>query len=205
VKPLREDASLGIENDALIQTQKDLQKQVQKIHRIYRQPALIEEYIDGRELNISIIGNEKPLILPISEIDFSTLPAGLPKICGYAAKWQEKSPEFAHTIPQCPAKLSSALRKKIKEISLHTYQILECRDYARVDIRLDAKGSPFVLEINANPDISPDAGMTRSAKIAGFSYPEFIGQIVEHALSRSVYSPISRRHRKVSIKSEAYV
>lgn len=189
VKPLKEDASLGIDNESLVKDESSLQRQVKKIHQNYSQPALLEEYIDGRELNVSIIGNSEPRALPISEIDFSSLPPELPKICGYAAKWENQSLEFRHTLPICPAPLSPEIEKKVVEISLKVYQIMECRDYARVDIRLDAQGTPYVLEVNANPDISPDAGLIRSARAAGFSYEEFIGYIVELAKERKFNLP----------------
>jgi D-alanine-D-alanine ligase len=184
-KPVFEDGSLGIDNYAYATNPQDLHWQVRRIHRLYRQPALAEEYIEGRELNVSIIGNEKLEVLPISEIDFSTLPSGLPRICGYAAKWLEESREYSHTQPLCPASLSPRIRKKVEDISLQTYRILDCRDYARVDIRLSPRGIPYVLEINANPDISLDAGMVRSAMTAGYSYNEFISRIVELAFARS--------------------
>lgn len=184
IKPLREDASLGIDNEAFIPDEKTLKQRVQKIYRGYGQPVLVEEYIDGRELNVSILGNESPQALPISEIDFSSMPPGLPRICSYAAKWVENSPEFSSTVPRCPASLSSPLEKKVKEVSLAAYRIMECRDYARVDIRLSPQGIPYVLEVNANPDISQDAGMTRSAKTAGFTYTEFIARIVEISWAR---------------------
>ncbi|MGB9699963.1 MAG: D-alanine--D-alanine ligase family protein [Thermodesulfobacteriota bacterium] len=189
VKPLREDASLGIDNESLVKDENSLKRQIKKIHQHYGQPALLEEYIEGRELNVSIIGNTEPRALPISEIDFSSLPPELPKICGYAAKWEAQSLEFRHTLPICPAPLSPELEKKVVEISLKVYQIMECRDYARVDIRLDAQGTPYVLEVNANPDISPDAGLIRSAKAAGFTYEEFIAYIVELAKERRPHLP----------------
>lgn len=185
VKPLREDGGLGIDNNAFVLSEKEFKQQVQRIHEKYVQPALVEEYIDGRELNVSIIGNEEPEVLPISEIDFSTLPPGLPKICGYTAKWVEGSEEFIHTVPRCPAHLPPKIEKKVREVSFSSYRIIECRDYGRVDVRLSPEGTPYVLEVNANPDISPDAGMTRSAKNAGFTYATFIGRIVELAWARS--------------------
>ena len=184
-KPDYEDGSLGIDNDAFAADEKVLRRKVKSIHRSYRQPALVEEYIGGRELNVSIIGNEKAKTLPISEIDFSSMPAGMPKICSYAAKWMEGSREFAHTQPLCPADLKPDIRKRVNDFALKSYRILDCRDYARVDIRLSTRGVPYVLEINANPDISPDSGMVRSALAAGFSYDSFISRIVEVALARS--------------------
>lgn len=185
VKPLKEDASLGIDNDALVKDSASLLRQAEKIHRLHHQPALVEEYIEGRELNVSILGNEVPQVLPISEIDFSTLPPHLPRICGYEAKWVETTPEFSHTVPLCPAPLPPKLEKRVREVALRSYRLMDCRDYARVDIRLSPDGIPYVLEINANPDISPDAGMPRSASAAGLAYPQLIGRIAELALSRS--------------------
>ena len=187
-KPVYEDGSLGIDNYAFAADPKDLRRQIRRIHRLYRQPALVEEYIEGRELNVSIIGNETLQVLPVSEIDFSTMPAGLPRICSYAAKWMEESREYSHTQPLCPASLPPRIRRRVEEISLQTYRIVDCRDYARVDIRLSSRGIPYVLEINANPDISLDAGMVRSAISAGYSYNEFISKIVEMALARSLCS-----------------
>ncbi len=184
-KPVFEDGSLGIDNDAFVGDERVLRRKVRSIHRSYRQPALVEDFIRGRELNVSIIGNEKPEVLPISEIDFSSMPAGLPKICSYAAKWVEGSREFAHTQPLCPADLKRDIRERVKAVALQSYRILDCRDYARVDIRLSPRGVPYVLEVNANPDISPDSGMVRSAKAAGYSYESFISRIAEFALARS--------------------
>jgi D-alanine-D-alanine ligase len=185
VKPLKEDASLGIDNDALVKDSASLFRQAEKIHQSLHQSALVEEYIEGRELNVSILGNEDPQILPISEIDFSTLPPHLPRICGYDAKWVETTPEFNHTVPLCPASLLPRLEKRVREVALLSYRLMDCRDYARVDIRLSPDGTPYVLEINANPDISPDAGMPRSAAAAGLSYPQLIDRIAELAFFRS--------------------
>jgi D-alanine-D-alanine ligase len=183
IKPLLEDASLGIDNDAYIPDEKTLKQQVQKVHQGYGQ-VLVEEYIEGRELNVSILGNKKPQVLPISEIDFSSMPPGLPRICSYAAKWVENSREFSSTVPRCPTSLPVKVEEEVKRVSLEAYRMMDCQDYARVDIRLSAEGIPYVLEINANPDISPDAGMTRSAKTAGYTYPEFIALMVETSWNR---------------------
>ena len=184
VKPLLEDASLGIDNEAFVRDETALLRQIQKIYQVHKQPVLIEEYIEGRELNVSILGPDPLDVLPISEIDFSTLPPGLPKICSYAAKWEEESREYVSTLPVCPAPLSPQVESQVKEISLQAYRIMECRDYGRVDIRLSAEDIPYVLEVNANPDISTDAGMPRSAKAAGLDYDQLIGRIVETAWAR---------------------
>jgi D-alanine-D-alanine ligase len=184
VKPLCEDASLGIDNDAFVRDERALMKQVRKISREYGPSVLIEEFIEGRELNVSILGNEDPRVLPISEIDFSSMPAGLPKICGYSAKWEKESEEFCNTVPRCPVVFPSEIENKIFQVSLQSFYIMGCCDYARIDIRLSPDGIPYVLEVNANPDISPDAGIIRSAKSGGIPYADFIGGIVELALAR---------------------
>ena len=201
IKPLREDASLGIDNDAYIPDEKTLKQQVQRIHQGYGQ-VLVEEYIEGRELNVSILGNNQPQVLPISEIDFSSMPPGLPRICSYAAKWVENSREFSSTVPRCPTSLPAKVEEEVKRVSLEAYRLMDCRDYARVDIRLSTEGTPYVLEINANPDISPDAGMTRSAKMAGYMYPEFIARIVEISWTRNGSLPSRGRSRRASRKKE---
>jgi D-alanine-D-alanine ligase len=201
IKPLLEDASLGIDNDAYIPDEKTLKQQVQRVHQGYGQ-VLVEEYIEGRELNVSILGNNKPQVLPISEIDFSSMPPGLPRICSYAAKWVENSREFSSTVPRCPTSLPSKVEEEVKRVSLEAYRIMDCRDYARVDIRLSAEGTPYVLEINANPDISPDAGMTRSAKTAGYTYPEFIARIVEISWTRNDSLPSRGRSRRAPRQKE---
>ncbi len=181
VKPLREDASLGISKKSFVKNKSELKSQLEYIRSRYRQPALVEEYIDGRELNVTILGNSEPSVLPISEISFEFTEE--PKIVDYSAKWFKESEEYWKTKPICPAKLDTSMERKIEKTALAAYRILHCRDYARVDIRL-RNGVPFVLEVNPNPDISPDAGVARSLNASGISYEEFIRRIVSFALSR---------------------
>jgi D-alanine-D-alanine ligase len=124
-------------------------------------------------------------VLPISEIDFTKLPSGYPKIVTYNAKWVKDSPEFDGTVGTCPAQLDPAVEQQVREIALRAYQLMEIRDYARVDLRLDASNMPYVLEVNPNPDISCDAGFARSARTAGMEFDDMIAKIVETALERS--------------------
>lgn len=184
VKPLREDASAGIENSSVVRDFENLQKRVEKIVTEFKQPALVEEYIDGRELNVAILGNTFPRVLPISEIDFSGLPEGYPRIVTYNAKWLEGSPEYNGTVGKCPADLPADVEAEVSDIALRAYRIMEVRDYARVDIRLDGENKPYVLEVNPNPDISRDAGYIRSAKAAGLSFEDVMEEIVRMALER---------------------
>jgi D-alanine-D-alanine ligase len=185
VKPSREDASIGIDNDSIVETAAALRKRVRHIVNQYDQPAIVEEYIAGREINVAIIGNKQPIALPISEIDFSGLPDQYPKIVTYNAKWMQGTPEFVGTVGQCPADLPPEVEKKVKEIALKVYRIIGLRDYARIDMRLTKNLSPYVIEANPNPDISDDAGFARSARAYGLSFEETVCTIVEHALERS--------------------
>lgn len=181
VKPRAEDASLGITADSVVTTDKTLRDRVQFIHETYRQEALIEEFIEGRELNVAVLGDRRYETLPISEIVFGE---GLVRpIVSYDGKWLETSDEFARTRPVCPAPLRSKEDMLIRDVALRACKILECRDYARVDIRL-REGVPYILEVNANPDISPDAGLARAAKIAGITYPALIERILDMAMHR---------------------
>ncbi len=185
VKPSREDASVGIEEKSVVYNQNDLKKRVRYIFEEFEQPALVEEYIDGRELNVAILGNKPPLALPISEIDFSGLTEGMHHIVSYAAKWMHGTIQYEGTKGVCPAPVSAAQEARIKDIALRCYQIIGCRDYARVDLRLTKEGVPYVLEVNPNPDISDDAGFARSARATGLTFHGTIGKIVELALERS--------------------
>ncbi|HEY6953128.1 MAG TPA: ATP-grasp domain-containing protein [Bacteroidota bacterium] len=185
VKPAFEDASVGIENASVVENVAALRKRIRFILQNFDQPALVEEYIEGRELNVAIIGNKRPIVLPISEIDFSTLPEGYPRIVTYNAKWVEGTDEFAGTKGVCPADVPPEIERKAKEIALKAYRIMGLRDYGRIDMRLDKKGQLFVLEVNPNPDISDSAGFARSARAYGLTPTEAINRIVEYALERT--------------------
>ncbi|MFH0897860.1 MAG: ATP-grasp domain-containing protein [Candidatus Bathyarchaeota archaeon] len=181
VKPLSEDGSIGITKESFIKNNVELKKRVGYIIERYRQLALVEKYIDGRELNIAILGDNKTQVLPISEIVFKF--SHEPKIVDYTAKWFKDSEEYKNTIPICPAKLEQPIKDLVEKQAEQAYLALYCRDYARVDIRLDGE-IPYVLEVNPNPDISPDGGFARSLKAAEIPYEEFIREILCSALQR---------------------
>lgn len=185
VKPSREDASVGIDSNSVVYSLNDLRKRVRYILEQFDQPALIEEYIDGRELNVAILGNRKPSVLPISEIDMSTLPKQYHRIITYNAKWIKGTDEYEHTNGVCPAPLPVELEVSLKEMALKAYQLVGCRDYARVDFRLSKENKPYILEVNPNPDISDEAGFARSARAAEYKFEELISKIVELALERT--------------------
>jgi len=185
VKPSHEDASVGIDNGSIVDTIAGVRKRVRYIFQNFDQPAIVDEYIEGRELNVAIIGNRRPIILPISEIDFSGLPENYPHIVTYNAKWMEGTDEYKGTVGVCPAQVSAEIERQAKDIALKCYRIMGCRDYARVDMRLDKNNNLHVIEVNPNPDISDDAGFARSARAYGFSFDEIINKIVEYALERT--------------------
>ena len=181
LKLLKEDASIGVSEFSVVNDFKGLRRQFNFLIRTYRQDVIIEEYIDGRELNCAILGQTP---LPVSEIKFSGLPADLPKIVTYDGKWMDGSIYYNNTVPKCPAKLSKNLKQKVEETALSAFNAMNCRDYARVDLRVNKKGIPFVIEVNPNPDISRDSGFARAAEAAGISYSELLKTITEFPLFR---------------------
>ena len=184
VKPSRQDASLGINSNSVCHAPEQLEKQILYIHEVYGQEALVEEYLDGREFNVSVMGDRNPEVLAVSEINFSGLPDDEPRIVSYRAKWDEASSVFNSTVPICPAPISKRLENRIRDIALRSYECIGCRDYARIDMRSDSRGRIYVLEVNPNPDISPNAGFARAARAAGYSYSEMVLRISEAAVER---------------------
>jgi D-alanine-D-alanine ligase len=182
VKPSREDASTGINNLSVVHNIEDTKKQIKFVYNLVKQPILLEEYIEGREINVAILGNKEPEILPVSEIDFNLLPENLPKIVTYNAKWLTDSVEYKGTNSVCPANLDKKIQENLKSIALDVYSLFDCSGYARVDFRLDSNNIPYILEINPNPDISKDAGFYRAAKTYGYSYAGMLKKIVELGL-----------------------
>ncbi len=184
VKPAFEDASVGIENDSIVQNQRQLNERVDYVLTYFFQPALVEEFIDGRELNIAVLGDTEPRALPISEIDFAEMPDHLYNIVSYQAKWDPQHEAYHKTIPSCPAILPVSVETKAKAIALKAFKTMGCRDYARVDMRLNKKKELFVLEVNPNPDLTEGAGFMRSADAAGYSYVRALKKIIKLAWAR---------------------
>jgi D-alanine-D-alanine ligase len=186
IKPNAEDASLGVYPDSVVRDEDSLRRQVRRCLDNYNQPALVEAFIDGREFNVSVMEDGEVVPLPVSEIDFSAMPKDLPRIVGYDAKWFEDHPLYQKTPPVCPAAIDDELRIKIQGLAVGAFRTMGCRDYARVDFRMDAKGRPFILEVNPNPDISTNAGYARALNAGGIAYASFWGTMVENALKRRV-------------------
>lgn len=189
VKPSMEDASLGIEDESVVSDKKQLYERVQFILERFKQKVLIEEFIDGRELNVAVIGDRSPRVLPISEIDFSLMPSHLNNIVSYQAKWDPYHEAYHMARPICPSILPKEVELKAKDLALRAFTTLGARDYARVDMRLSKNNELFVLEINPNPDLTEDAGFMRSSKAAGYSFRRTLKRIVDMAWSRRVKTP----------------
>ena len=186
VKPVREDASIGIDNNSIVTTVEALNERIAFVHREFKQPALVEEYIDGRELNVAVLAAQDGTFetLPISEILFDAMPEGNPRIVSYEAKWVEDSPLYKTTIPKCPADLSEAIAAQARSIALKAANAVGLRDYGRIDMRLRDDGALFVLEANPNPDISQDAGFIRACLTSGLTHSEAINSIASQAVRR---------------------
>ncbi len=184
VKPAFEDASVGIDFNAVVHNNSELTAKINYIFNEFKQAALIEEYIDGRELNVAVMGDENPMVLPISEIDFSGMPDHFPNIVSYQAKWDPLHEAYHKTIPICPAILPKKIQAKAEKIALTAFKAMGVRDYARIDMRLSTNNELFVLEVNPNPDLTESAGFMRSAEAAGFAYDEVLEKLIQFALVR---------------------
>jgi len=185
VKPRADDASHGLSENSVVFDMGALFQEVKAtVERYDGAKALVEEFLPGREFNVTVFGNSLPEVLPLSEIIY-TLPTGLPKILTFAAKWEPESSYFQNTNVKCPATVSPELAAELRSTALAAFKVIGCRGYARVDMRLDSDGRPVVMEVNANPDLSPDAGTVRQAKEAGMSYKGIVSRIIEFAMEKA--------------------
>lgn len=185
IKPAYQDGSFGIEMDSVVRNYDALIKKVSEVYAECKQDVLIEEYIDGREFSIGLVGNENPIFLPAYEMLFKDF-GGKPKVITYEAKWVIDHEDYKNTQSECPAKISNQLLGKIRKISLKCYKVFKCTGYARIDFRMDAKGRLYVLEINTNPSILKSSEFVYSAKVYGWSFSQLLDQIVKFA-AESVY------------------
>ena len=186
VKPLFSDASEGIDADSVVKVPgASLQKKIKKIHDQLGQPAVVEQFIAERELNVSVLEhNGKAEVIAIAEIDFSAFEKDQPRIVDYSAKWHPDSFGFNNTPRVLPAPISKRAAKLVEKYALAAWETIGCVDYARVDFRMDGEENPFVLEVNPNPDISPDAGFAAAVEFAGLAYEDFIRIVLENAAGR---------------------
>ncbi len=189
VKPSLEGSSKGVTDKALVQNRRELLAQLEWVLTTYRQPALVEEFLPGREFTVALLGNGDSLrVLPIVEINFDTLPSGVNPIYSYEAKWLWDREEDPLQIFSCPAPLEPMLQRAIEETCKRAFTVLGCRDWARIDVRLDARGVPSIIELNPLPGILPrpeqNSCFPKAARAAGLSYEELILGVVEAACDR---------------------
>jgi len=183
VKPLRCDASIGIDGHSLVENAHELMKRVVAIHEKVGDSALAEEYIEGREFYVGVLGNQDPLALPPIEVDFSGLPEGKPHVLDARAKWSERSVEFKGTKTKL-AEVPDELRARLHKVSLDAYRALRVCDYGRIDLRLAQTGDIYVIEVNASCYLEQASEFATAAAAAGIDYPNLVKRVVEAAQER---------------------
>jgi D-alanine-D-alanine ligase len=184
VKPLSEDGSIGIEAASVVTSVKELMERIHYVHEEFDSPALIEEYIEGREIYAAILGCEKPEALPLVEMDLSKLPEGTPRIASTEVKWEKETEAYKRTRSQIVEDLDEKTTAKLQDTALAAYQALKLRDYGRVDMRLTPKGQVYVIEANPNPWLSSGAEFAMAARKSGRTYTDLMRDIVDLAMAR---------------------
>jgi D-alanine-D-alanine ligase len=187
VQASQEHAGIGLDRHSVVHSKKDLRLKVREIVQNYNQPALAQRFLPGREFNVGIVGGNRMRVLPLAEMDYTELPAGIPPIMSYAAKWVETSAEYQHTSVICPANVEPELARQISSVALRAFRAVGGRGYGRVDMRLDEADRPCVLEVNCNPCLDQGIGLARSAESAGISYAQLLQMIIRAALERTPY------------------
>jgi D-alanine-D-alanine ligase len=183
VKPEREDGSTGIERNAVVYEPRALRDRVAAIIETLHQPAVVQRYVHGREIGVSLLGWPVPRVLPPGEILFGGLPAGHPHILTFSSKWDPESIDWTGT-SSVPAVLRPPELRRVAAVGRRAFEVLGLRDYGRVDMRLDERGVPYVIDVNPNCDLSADGGFALAAARAGLSYPDFVWEILRSALRR---------------------
>ncbi|HPH26550.1 MAG TPA: D-alanine--D-alanine ligase [Pseudomonadota bacterium] len=202
VKLAEEDGSLGLTSKSVCFTENELRLQLAQMRERYpRHPLLIEQYIDGREIYVSMLGNRPMRLLHMLEIDFSLLPKDLPRIVSYDGKWKPSSIEYRGTVSGPVGALDKETRARIEEVALRSFEALAVCDYGRCDIRLSSDGTPYVLEVNANCDVSDGAGYSRAGMYAGISYDQLVEQIVFAAIKRNAHAVASHEFDQPTLYS----
>ncbi len=189
VKPLHEGSSKGIYNSSLVNSRDELNAEISRILRDYNQPSIIEDYLDGKEFTVALLGNGKSArVLPIVEINMDTLPTDFPKIYSYEVKWYFDTRENKLDIFTCPAKISEKLQKRIETICLEAYKALRIKDWARMDVRCDKNENPYIIEVNPLPGILPNPDdnscFPKAAREVGMDYDKLVQMVLNLAIER---------------------
>ena len=184
VKPAREDGSIGIEFNAVVNSIRELMERIDWLHANFDSPVLIEEYVDGREMYVGIIGNDNPIALPVIELDLSKLPEGRPRIAGAEVKWGKGTRAYRDTKSAIAEDLSEETMALLQQTAVAVFQALELRDYARIDMRLRPDGRVAVIEANPNPWLASKAEFAMAARKSGRNYTQLIEELVDLAMAR---------------------
>src|SRR5688572_10969020 len=185
VKPAREDGSIGIEFSAVVNSIRELMERMDWLHANFDSPVLIEEYIEGREMYVGVLGNDKPEALPVIELDLSKLPEGTPRIAAAEVKWGKGTQAYRDTKSAVATDLPEETVQLLQQTAVAAYQALELRDYGRVDMRLQADGRVQVIEVNPNPWLASRAEFAMAARKSGRTYTRLVEEIVELAMARA--------------------
>lgn len=183
VKPALEHCSSGITPEAVVLDSRELARRIAYVHQIFGQPAVVEEFIDGRELHVTVWGNGTIEVLPLAEMDFSYFTDLRDRLCTFDAKFTPGSPHYERIEVRIPAPVGEEVKLGIEKTVRDTYRAFGCRDYARIDVRLRG-GTCLVLDVNPNADLSPDTSLAGAAQAAGFSYGAFASHLVNLAAHR---------------------
>jgi D-alanine-D-alanine ligase len=183
VKPASEDASLGIDQGSVVGDRTALAARVAAVRESHGPDVLVEAYLPGPEYNVGVVALPRPTALPVAEVAYDVPPGAWP-ILTYAAKWAAGSAEDLASPVRCPAAIDPALAARLGALAVSAFHATGCRDYARVDFRLDAAGEPMILEVNPNPDLDPAAGLARALRASGRSYEETLATLARGALAR---------------------
>ncbi|MCU0243560.1 MAG: hypothetical protein MUE80_02200 [Acidobacteria bacterium] len=187
VHAAQEHAGIGLDRDSVVQSKTALKAKSREILRTYKQPALVQHFLRGREFNVGLLGGRKIQVMPLAEVDYSRLPRTIPPIMSYAAKWVETSVEYKRTRVICPARVDASLTALISRTAAKAFRAVGGWGYGRVDIRLDEEGQPVILEVNCNPCLDSGMGLARSAEQAGIDYPHMLQTIVRAAFDGPPY------------------
>jgi D-alanine-D-alanine ligase len=180
-KPAAEDASIGVEQRSVVRSSRELAERVSTMLEGWDE-VLVQKYVEGREVNVGVLGDA---VLPIAEIDFGRMPKGMWRIVTYRSKWEDGSDEDLGSAPRCPARLPATLATQLRKVAVAAWRIVGGAGYGRVDMRIDERGRPWILEVNANPDFAPTAGLARMAGVAGIDYGALVRQVCELGLQRA--------------------